>query len=63
MYITFNDIIGEKMIDLSYPIQNFDSSKEVAVISMFRNNIQYEMTEPFNVRFTRRIKCPVPHCI
>ena len=27
MYITINDIIGEKTIDLSYPIQNFDSSK------------------------------------
>ena len=50
MYITINDIIGEKTIDLSYPIQNFDSSKEVAVISMFSNNIQYEMTEPFNLR-------------
>ena len=50
MYITINDIIGEKMIDLSYPIQNFDSSKEVAVVSMFSNNIQYEMTEPFNLK-------------
>ena len=50
IYITINDIIGEKMIDLSYPIQNFDSSKEVAVVSMFSNNIQYEMTEPFNLK-------------
>ena len=50
MYITINDIIGEKMIDLSYPIQNFDSSKEVAVISIFSINIQYEMTEPFNLK-------------
>ena len=39
MYITINDVIGEKMIDLSYPIKNFDSSKEVAVVSMFNNNI------------------------
>ena len=50
MYITINDIIGEKMIDLSYPIQNFDSNKEVAVINMFSDNIQYEMTEPFNLK-------------
>ena len=50
MYITINDIIGEKTIDLSYPIKNFDSSKEVAVVSMFSNNIQYEMTEPFNLK-------------
>ena len=49
-YITINDIIGEKTIDLSYPIQNFDSSKEVAVVSMFSNNIQYEMTETFNIK-------------
>ena len=50
MYITINDIIGEKTIDLSYPIKNFDSSKEVAVVSIFSNNIQYEMTEPFNLK-------------
>ena len=50
MYITINDVIGEKMIDLTYPIQNFDSSKEVAVVSMFSDNIQYEMTEPFNLK-------------
>ena len=40
MYITINDVIGEKATDLSYPIQNFDSSKEVAVVSMFSDNIQ-----------------------
>ena len=50
MYITINDIIGETMIDLSYPIQNFDSGKNFAVISMFSDNIQYEMTEPFNLK-------------
>ena len=50
MYITINDIIGEKMIDLSYPIQNFDSSKEVAVVSMFSDNIQYQVTETFNLK-------------
>ena len=50
MYIAINDVIGEKMIDLSYPIQNFDSGKEIAVVSMFSNDIQYEMTEPFNLK-------------
>ena len=30
MYITINDVMGEKTIDLSYPIKNFNSSKEVA---------------------------------
>ena len=50
MYITINDVTGEKTIDLSYPIQNFDSSKEVAVISMFSDNTQYAMTEPLNLK-------------
>ena len=47
MYITINDIIGKKRIDLSYSIR---SSKEVAVISMLSDNIQYEMTEPFKLK-------------
>ena len=50
MYITIDDIIDEKMIDLSYPIQNFSSSKEVAVISMFSDNFQYKVTETFNLK-------------
>ena len=43
MYITINDIKGEKRIDLSYSIQNFDSGKEVAVIRMLSNNVKYEI--------------------
>ena len=42
MYIMINNVIGEKTIYLSYPIQNFDSSKEVAVIIMLSNNVQYK---------------------
>ena len=38
MYITINDIIGQKRIDLSYPIY---PKKEIAVVSMFSNNVQY----------------------
>ena len=41
MYITINDIIDEKRIDLYHPIQNFDSGKEVAVIRMLSDNVQY----------------------
>ena len=37
MYITINDVIGEKRIDLSYPIKG----KDIAVISMLSNNVQY----------------------
>ena len=47
MYITINDIIGQKTIDLSYPIH---SSKEVAVISMLSKNIQYEMTKSLKLK-------------
>ena len=32
-----NDIIGEKRIDLSYPIKG----KEIAVVSMLSDNVQY----------------------
>ena len=59
MYITINDVIGKKTIDLSYPIQNFGSSKEapegphsveIAVISMLSENTQYEMTKPLKLK-------------
>ena len=54
MYITINDIIGEKRIDLSYPIKGKDGpcgphwsldpaqqSMEIAVVSMVSDNVQY----------------------
>ena len=46
MYITINDIIGEKTIDLSYPIRGREPLAslrlvEIAVVSMFSNNVQY----------------------
>ena len=40
MYITINDIKGEKRIDLSYSI---DSDKEIAVIRMLSDNVKYEI--------------------
>ena len=44
MYITINDIIGKKTIDLSYPIYpnagRGEAKKEIAVVSMFSNNSQ-----------------------
>ena len=41
MYITINDIIGEKMIDLSYPIHSTPGQgKEIAVVSMHISNSQ-----------------------
>ena len=44
MYITINDIKGEKMIDLSYPIHpttgRDESKKEIAVVNMYIINSQ-----------------------
>ena len=37
MYITINDIIGKKRINLSYPIKG----KEITVVSMLSDNVQY----------------------
>ena len=42
MYITINDIKCEKRIDLSYSIKNFDFA-EIAVVILFRDNIQYNV--------------------
>ena len=45
MYITINDVIGEKTIDLSYPSHptagRGEDRKEIAVVSMLRDNVQY----------------------
>ena len=46
MYITINDIKGQKRIDLSY--LNY-SKKEIAVISMHSNNAQYWLQGPIKV--------------
>ena len=46
MYITFNDIKGEKRIDLSYSI---DSDKEIAVNIMLSDNIQYKVLKLHSV--------------
>ena len=43
MYITINNIKGDTRIDLSYLIQNFDSGKEIAVIRMLSDNVQYQI--------------------
>ena len=43
MYVTINNIKGEKRIDLSYSIQNFESSKEITVIRMLSDNVKYKI--------------------
>ena len=49
MFITINDVIGEKRIDLSYPIHSFKQRKEIAVIIMLSNNTQYEVVKPHTI--------------
>ena len=46
MYITINDVIGEKTVDLSYPIY---PEKEIAVVSMFSNNSQILLQKSMEV--------------
>ena len=41
MYITIDNIVGEKTIDLSYPIKGKEASAEAAVVSVLSNNVQY----------------------
>ena len=47
MYITINNVIGSKRIELSYPIS---SSKEIAVIIMLSDNVQYLLKESMKIR-------------
>ena len=49
MYIIIDNVIDKKRINLSYPIKNFDSSKDVAIVSLFSDNIQYEFTKNWKV--------------
>ena len=49
MYITITDFVGEERIGLAYPIRNLDSSKEVTIVSMFSDSVQYQIKEPFKV--------------
>ena len=43
MYIKVNDVKGEKRIDLSYPIHSLNTIKEIAVIIMLSDNVQYNI--------------------
>ena len=45
MYITINNVTGEKRIDLSYPIKG----KEIAVVSILSNNVLYWLQVPIEV--------------
>ena len=59
MYITINNFVGEKTINPSYPIRNFDSSKKIAVVSMFSDNIQHEITKPLGLKLVDGSEKPI----
>ena len=46
MYITINNVTGEKMIDLFYPIH---PRKEITVIRMLSVNVQYRLKGPMKI--------------
>ena len=46
MYITINDAVGKKRIEIAYPIKNFILNKEVAIVNVFSDTIRYEFIEP-----------------
>ena len=41
--------MAKKRINLAYLVQNLDSSRVVAIVSMFSDNVQYRIKEPLNV--------------
>ena len=49
MYIKITDVMGEKRINLAYLIWG----KEVAVDSVFSDNVQYQIQEPLNILLIR----------
>ena len=53
IYIAITDIIGENRIDLVYPIRGED---DVAVVSVFSDNIQYEFTKSWAIDLESRSK-------
>ena len=53
MYITIND----KRFDLSYPIY---PRKEIAVITMFSDNTQYEIKEPLDLKLKGNDEKQIP---
>ena len=46
MYITINEVTGEKRIDLSYPIH---SGRKIAFVSMLNDNVLYQILKLHSV--------------
>ena len=49
MNITVRNVKAEKTVNLAYPINNLDSSREIAIVSVFSDNVTYEITKPLEL--------------
>ena len=49
MNITVRNVKAEKTVNLAYPINNLDSSQEIAIVSVFSDNVTYEITKPLEL--------------
>ena len=58
MFIMINDIIGEKTIYLFYPIY---PRKEITVVGMISDNIQYKMKEPLVLKLMGNYEKRIPN--
>ena len=56
MYITITDIVGEKRINLTYPIWGM----KFAIISMFSDDVQYWIDEPMKVLLPKNEEKELP---
>ena len=56
MYITITDIVGESRINLAYLIRG----REVAVVSVFSDNVQYEIEKPVKVSLIMNEEMQLP---
>ena len=50
MNITVRNIRAEKTVNLAYPIDDLDSSREIAIVSVFSDNVTYEITKPLELK-------------
>ena len=66
MYITINDIIGEKTIDLTYSMDSTtgwgaSANAEIVVISMISDNTQYDIKEPLDLKLMGNDEKQIPN--
>ena len=56
MNITVRNINAEQTVNLSYPINNLDSSQEIAIINGFTDSVIYEITKTLELKLEISVK-------